>query len=230
MAPRLGAQTVAEAAGDAVTRWSGGGDGTAQRRLGRQAERARSRRTACGSVTAPRIRRAPPQCGQTRSRSRTPGAAAWPTRAGPAPVAVPVAVPVPALRHPRPPPARSPRHLTGTGDWPRTVETTTPLSPVPGAARLTYSGGGSDGTRPLYPGVPRRASRIADRRVGSASRVRRRAASGAERAPSPTRAARPPVGCSTEPGSANHVDVDLPLCAPRELDRQLSLVHLHDSL
>jgi hypothetical protein len=27
---------------------------------------ARSRRTACGSVTAPRIRRAPPQCGLTR--------------------------------------------------------------------------------------------------------------------------------------------------------------------
>jgi hypothetical protein len=38
-APPLGGQTVVEVTGDAVTRWSRGGNGTAQRRLGGQAER-----------------------------------------------------------------------------------------------------------------------------------------------------------------------------------------------
>ena len=57
---------------------------------GGRPKRARRRRTAWGSVTAPRIRRAPPQCGQTRisianTRRRS---VAHDSRPGPVPEAV----------------------------------------------------------------------------------------------------------------------------------------------
>ena len=58
----------------AIARASGGGSAA-------RPSAARSRRTAWGSVTAPRIRRAPPQCSHTRTsgpRSRTRGGGAEP--------------------------------------------------------------------------------------------------------------------------------------------------------
>jgi hypothetical protein len=62
------------------------------------------------------------------------------------------------------------------------------MGPLLVGAVLPLVGGVLDGTRPLYPGVPRRASRIADRLVKSASRARRRLALGAKRADRPARA------------------------------------------
>jgi tRNA synthetases class I (E and Q), anti-codon binding domain len=51
----------------AIARGLGDRDAPSRRRLGARPRAASSRRTACGSVTAPRIRRGPPQRGHTRT-------------------------------------------------------------------------------------------------------------------------------------------------------------------